>query len=216
MSSIESVIAALVEAQRAQEDLPKVRAELDTEQAANSRLRDHIAGLEIKIANLRDELSAAQTKTQEVTKERDEAMFRELEASDIVSHARRVLAQIKGEIVDFTDATSPAPVKVEPEPLPQSAPEASPVPKGEDLASAGPFVSSTESQSQPVSSAPSGVSVAETGGEHSDLAPVVTGLNQPAPAQVPRYAGMAYWSKPDDVSWQDFVANGGEAAPWAR
>lgn len=216
MSSIESVIAALVEAQRAQEELPKVRAELDTEQAANSRLRDHIAGLEIKISALRDELSAAQTKTQEVTKERDEAMFRELEASDIVSHARRVLAQIKGEIVDFTDATSPAPVKVEPEPLPQSAPEASPVPKGEDLA-AGPFVSSTESQSQPAESASSGA-VAEPYGvaPASDLAPVVTGLNQPAPAQVPRYAGMAYWSKPDDVSWQDFVANGGEAAPWAR
>ena len=198
---IEGVIEALTAAKEAQDALPGLRSQVSDLERRNETLREHTAALETTIMNLRDQLSAAQQKTVEVTRERDEAQFRELEASDKFTNAQAVLRKIVGEVSDFTSAVEPkTESSVEPQHEPVSAVS---VPEG-------PTVNSTESQSP---TAPAATTL-ESAFHSDDLAPIITGLNQPAPAQVPRYAGMAYWSKPDDVSWEEFITNGGEKAPW--
>lgn len=197
---IEGVIEALTTAKEAQDALPGLRSRINELERSNQSLEVHTSALENTIEALRSQLAAANAKTTEVTRERDEAQFRELEASDKFTNAQAVLRKIVGEVSDFTSAVEPkveSPVEPQYEPVSAISVPADPT-------------ALTENQSAP---APS-VSVNETtpvAGGHTDLAPI-TGLNQPA--QVPRFAGMAYWSKPDDVSWEEFVSDGGERAPW--
>ncbi len=199
---IEGVIEALTSAKEAQDALPGLRSRIHELEHSNASLEVHASALENTIEALRSQLAAANAKTSEVTRERDEAQFRELEASDKFTNAQAVLRKIVGEVSDFTSAVEPkveSPVEPQHEPV-NSAP-----------VSEHPTAATTENQSQTVESAPNTGNVSATA---SDLAPITTGLNHPAPAQVPKYAGMAYWSKPDDVSWEEFVSNGGERAPW--
>lgn len=204
---IEGVIEALTAAKEAQDALPGLRSRINELERSNQNLEVHTSSLEQKIADLQGQLSAANAKTSEVTRERDEAQFRELEASDKFTNAQAVLRKIVGEVSDFTSAVEPkGPSAVEEE----HSPLASQLTSSEGSTQEGQTKPNT-TESQPSSGSNASP---EHSTEQTDLAPIVTGLNQPAPAQVPRFAGMAYWSKPDDVSWEEFITNGGEKAPW--
>lgn len=135
---IEGVIEALTAAKEAQDALPGLRSRINELECNNQNLEIHTSSLEQKIADLQSRLDAANAKTAEVTRERDEAQFRELEASDKFTNAQAVLRKIVGEVSDFTSAVEP---KVESPVEPQHEPvNAVSVPEG-------PTVNSTESQS---------------------------------------------------------------------
>lgn len=185
MTDIHGILASINEAKQALDRQPELEGRIRELEHTLAERERHNQSLELTIAELRSEASELNSKLRAAEVARDEAAFRELEAEDKADKALSVVRKVLGEAQQYVEAVEPVSA---PEPVNQSAPEPDP------------FVESTVSQSETVEYSP---------------APIMVPAPEPEPTQpVGRYADQHYWERPSNVSWHDWVAEGGEKAPW--
>lgn len=190
MTNIHDILATLGEAKQALDAQPHLEGRIRELENNLSERERHNAELELTIHNLRDELSALNTKLAGVEAARDEAMFRELEAEDKAEKALSVVRKVLGEAQDYVAAVTPQPEPVK-EPEPTAAAE---------------YTTKVFSDSE---AKPEGSGPAEPKSEPT--APITEPTQPSRP-----YADTPHWMKPNELSWHDFVEGGGEKAPWMR
>lgn len=208
MSNIHEILATLSEAKQAVDAQPQLERRIHELSETLANRERHVGNLEATIHELREELAALNTKLAGVEAARDEAMFRELEAEDKAEKALSVVRRVLGEAREYVEAVTPAPEPVK-EPEVQAQPQ--------DHMKAAEYTDKLEAvaaaEAQPEKPGPS----VDTAGDHPNVTVASSVENahvEQGPAQP--YAGKAYWDKPSDVSWTDWVAAGGDPAPWNR
>lgn len=98
--------------------VPDLQAQIDRlERELNAKL-DHITGLETNILGYKEHISNADQKISEVTRERDDALFRTLEADDKLASVRKALGLVDETLGKVAAEITPV---VTPEPAPTPA-----------------------------------------------------------------------------------------------
>ena len=196
--AVNEVLNAISEAQSAYAKVPELErtindltAEVSVKDSSLSTANDRIAELEKALADTKSTLASKEA-------ELDEATFRELLAQEKLGKVREMFALVG-------DITNKGLTEVTPEPEPQSQP--SPEPASVPTAS-------NPSQTEPTQS-----------GEGSSTAEILTYTPPTSVEPIPmnekpddyfaenHFSGWAWYLKPGNVSWERFVALGGEAEP---
>lgn len=175
-------------------------------------------GLEENIVGYKRTIEELSSKVRSLEVERDDAGFRELEAQDKLN---TLLNTIRGSIEDLAKAEYAVnpPKPVEPAspavsdasvPMTEPSPSALNVPITEGERATDPTVQSAPVVSE--NSAPNTANPDATSPEpyqpFASQAPV-----DPTPPSPP-YLGLTYHSKPDAMTWETWVAGGGEKPHW--
>lgn len=219
------ITSFFVDASKALEELPHVKSKLNQTEEELAICRDINHGKDGRINDLLAKQSDLELAVERLKREKDDAELAAMEAKD---QAERLIASIRDVMKGA--AAADAILNPTPQPLPSSTPsEAGLSSDPQSGSSSAPPVSDSGSQL----AWPFVHSLGEqhsAGGEQRPLAdaePAGSSLTnadssvresfhatEPVPASPKPYDGEAYWFKPSATSWKDWVAGGGERAPY--
>ena len=224
MSDMTQSFIEMVEAFKAK---PELEAKIDDLTRDNAMCYGTIDQLRFEIETLKSEKTDLSARLSEVTKERDDASFRNLELDEKLSGIEKLLGlaerleQARREEHRATvDAMTP---KQEPVPVPLSSTESFGdvgLPK-DHLGPIDPIVVEGQSVADPTSAGqPENDTTTSKGGIEPISTPSEPKINPYSgfPIHYPdgEYKGQPYYDKPSWVSWAAWVDAGGEAEPWMK
>lgn len=208
---------SFIEMVKAYEAKPELEAQIKALGEDNALCYQTIDLKNSNIATLNAELAELRTKLAEVTKERDDASFRNLELDEKLSGIERLLGlaerveQARKEEHQATiDAMTP-----KPEPIDLSK---APIPNdpwydpNSQTGSADPVM--VEAQNVPL--IVNNDTVQEAGSMEPNPRPINPYSGFPIHYPDGEYKGQPYYDKPSWVSWAAFVDAGGEAEPYMK
>lgn len=217
------ITSFFVDASKALEELPHVKSKLNQTEEELAICRDVSLGKDSRIESLNGDIDALRDQIANLKNERDAAEYSAMEAKD---EANRLIASIRDMMKGAAAADAvlnPTPIAPEPSAPMSEAGLSSDSASGSSSAlhqsafgegSSGPSEhslgeqQSAEGEQRPLADAPSmdATHPSAYGGDVSTVASVV-GNERP-------YAGEAYWFKPTGTTWADWVAGGGDPAPY--
>ena len=224
-----------VEASKALEELPHVKGKLSEVEESLDICRNVGYGKDEQISHLNGNISSLQAQIEALKAERDAAEYAAMEAKDeaskLIASIRDVMkgAAAADAILNPTPPMESAPISPvgEPNEAGSASSLAQPVlDSGSASAGQSPVGSDSSSETAPVTPEASDwdrpLSHAELALDSSSGTaqpqPVVAQENASGIASLRHdkpYDGEAYWLKPDSLSWQEWIAGGGEKAPYA-
>lgn len=172
-------------------DLERTTADLTHKVEQEQR---HNQGLEENITSYKRQIEELTNKVRSLEVERDDYGFRQMQAEDTVEKLRKVLGNLTNEVGDALRASE--------KPKPEGAATANnePAPSVPNEPQASVHGDGTTSSEPQIRTEPKAI----------DPWPAPTA--DPSPP-LP-YAGMKYSDRPFNVSWDDFVAGGGQKPYW--
>lgn len=219
-------LSELLEAQQARLKLPEVTAELERTKGEHEVTRSKLNGAWTTVDQLNQQIDAMQEQLRLKEAELAQSTKSEHEAREKLSIVASIMHDVGRDITDtiaLVEPPKPEPI-VEPIPVPndlastepQSSDGSTPV-GGTNIHGIGPDEANGPNPDyiEPTSTAEEGPSDATpTASLTADASqPAVSPSADPAPVTSP-FRNRPYWTKPADVSWVDFMAGGGERAPW--
>ena len=216
MSDMTQSFIEMVEAYKAK---PELESQIASLKADNAMCYGTIDQLRFEIETLKSDKSALETKLVEVTKERDDASFRNLELDEklagiekLLGLAERLEQARRDEHQATVDAMTPKPEPVqEPQPIEAygfSGPIDPVVVEGQSVVDPMP---SNATDSAQFLSQETGTAFAEP-----DTRPINPYSGFPIHYPDGEYRGQPYYDKPSWVSWAAWVDAGGEAEPYMQ
>ena len=216
MSDMTQSFIEMVEAFKAK---PELEAKIDDLTRDNAMCYGTIDQLRFEIETLKSDKSAPETKLVEVTKERDDASFRNLELDEKLAGIEKLLgvaerleqARQQGHQAGV-DSMTPKP---EPAPEPALLPTDSGLNYYSDPLDI--IAGSGQSESLPtIQTPPDSGSISETGSSIPTEPKINPYSGFPIHYPDGEYKGQPYYDKPSWVSWAAWVDAGGEAEPWTK
>ena len=215
-TSITEGFVAMVEAYKAK---PELESQIKHLSEDNAMCYQTIDLLRQQIADLQGKVSSTETRLSEVTKERDDASFRNLELDEklagiekLLGLAERLEQARRDEHQATVNAMTPKPEPVqEPQPIEAygfSGPIDPVVVEGQSVVDPMP---SNATDSAQFLSQETGTAFAEP-----DTRPINPYSGFPIHYPDGEYRGQPYYDKPSWVSWAAWVDAGGEAEPYMQ
>ena len=214
MSDMTQSFIEMVEAFKAK---PELEAQIASLKADNAMCYGTIDQLRFEIETLKFEKTDLSARLSEVTKERDDASFRNLELDEKLSGIEKLLGVAerleqarRDEHKATVDAMTPKP---EPVPFHQE-----PIPDWMKSEPVDIVAGSGQSAADPTPS--NATDSAQSPSQEAGIAPTEPKINPYSgfPIHYPdgEYKGQPYYDKPSWVSWAAWVDAGGEAEPYMK
>lgn len=108
MSTVHDIIAELNAGEEARRKVPELEAAIASMNGSVNTLSNHNQALELKCMDYRNEIDALRSKVRSLEVERDDAGFRELEATDKLATLLRVVRAATNNLDETADGFDPA------------------------------------------------------------------------------------------------------------
>lgn len=196
---------AMASAKAAMDKLPTVEDALRSKEYDLHLKQQAFDELEVRFANMLEEMNGLKDKVRSLEVERDDAGFRELEALEKLEMVLGTMRMVHGAMADtLTTAKPKAEATTTVEPDTTTIPSVEPT------------------LVQPVQEPVDQIHVASNGAEivaEPSPTPTITDWGEPKIMEVAEpglkpYVGMPGFDKPNSVSWADFLAGGGIRPYW--